>query len=535
MSSQSGKVTFGRSLPNKKKPQPSPYPPPESLPDQPAKQEPEEKIEPRQYLLTKGDLNTLQVEPLYSWKLSSRYVKIPKRRFERYRKKKGIIVEGEGIPAPVPLFSELRVPNAMLSFLNSKGISSPSAIQAQGLPVALSGRDLIGIAFTGSGKSLVFMIPAVCLAMECEARLKLERGEGPVSVILVPSRELARQLYDNINECVSYLREHDPSLPNIQTLLSIGGTSQRELFRNIDFKRGIHILIGTTGRTLDLMSKNLVSLTQCRQLIVDEADRMIDLGFDEEVRALLAHITLPHQTLLFSATMPKSIREFITTFLHNPIMVNVGRAGAASLAIMQDVVWVQDDRPSALFQALQKTPPPVLIFAALKSDVDDIHELLLKRHVEAAAIHGGLSQEERKFAIDAFKSSRKDVLVATDVASKGLDFKDIQHVINWEMPAEIEDYVHRIGRTGRGDKLGMATTFVSGRDPETILRDLAHLLKEAQQRIPDFLLPFLGEDGEGRRGEGCAVCGGLGHDASRCPKLDLRALKQKRGENASVM
>lgn len=465
------------------------------------------------------DVSSLEDLPLLGWRPPTRYSAIPERRFDRLRRMKGILVEGESIPPPVPLFSEMRLPRAMLDYLHGvKRIRDPSPIQMQGLPVALLGRDLIGIAFTGSGKSLVFMLPVVLYALECEAKMPLVAGEGPLSLILAPSRELARQTHQNLQEMVKHVTSGLPY--RIQVLLAIGGTGIRDIFKDIDQHRGIHIVVATTGRLLDLLGRERLSLAQCRQLVMDEADRMIDLGFEEEVRAVIANFCLPRQTLLFSATMPKSIREFVVAFLRQPVMVNVGRAGAASMDIIQEIEWVED-RKSALLVALQKTGPPVLIFAANKAEVDDIHEHLLRRQIEAVAIHGGLSQDERSYAIDAFKAGKRDVLVATDVASKGLDFPAIQHVINWDMPSEIEDYVHRIGRTGRGGRTGIATTFISGRDSESILRDLTQLLREAKQAIPSFLAPFnVASD------EACPVCGGLGHGQPACPKLDLMAMKQ---------
>jgi len=202
--------------------------------------------------------------------------------------------------------------------------------------------------------------------------------------------------------------------------------------------------------------------------------------------------------------------------------VNVGRAGAANLDVIQEVEYVKHEAKIVyLLECLQKTAPPTLIFASNQGDVDDIHEYLLLKAVDAVAIHGGKDQKDRIAAIESFKGGQKDVLVATDVASKGLDFPDIQHVINYDMPKEIEDYVHRIGRTGRCGKTGVATTFINRDCPETILLDLKHLLREAKQKIPPVLMSlddptdtYIDVDGKG-----CGYCGGLGHRALNCPKL----------------
>merc|ERR1712139_59078 len=267
------------------------------------------------------------------------------------------------------------------------------------------------------------------------------------------------------------------------------------------------------------------TLTQCKYLCMDEADRMVDLGFEEEIRNTLDHFRGQRQTLLFSATMPKKIQDFAKTALVDPIVINVGRAGAANLDVIQEVEYVkQEAKLVYLLKCLQKTPPPVLIFCENKSDVDDVHEYMLLKNVDAVAIHGGLDQEERHEAIRHFKEGSKDVLIGTDVASKGLDFPAIQHVINFDMPKEIENYVHRIGRTGRCGRTGVATTFVNKNQDETILLDLKALLIEANQHVPPFLqqIEFVSNYAGKVINEvkGCAYCGGLGHRIADCPKLE---------------
>lgn len=215
--------------------------------------------------------------------------------------------------------------------------------------------------------------------------------------------------------------------------------------------------------------------------------------------------------------------------LVRPVMVNVGRAGAANLDVIQEVEYVkQEAKIVYLLECLQKTSPPVLIFCEKKQDVDDIHEYLLLKGVEAVSIHGGKDQDERNDAIARFKDTSKDVLVATDIAAKGLDFPDIQHVINFDMPTEIENYVHRIGRTGRCGKTGVATTFINKTVEETALLDLKALLIEAKQRVPPVLQaiqdPFEAQELDNVSGiRGCAFCGGLGHRIADCPKRDKDA------------
>lgn len=266
-----------------------------------------------------------------------------------------------------------------------------------------------------------------------------------------------------------------------------------------------------------------------RYLCLDEADRLIDLGFEDDVRTIFSYFKGQRQTLLFSATMPKKIQNFAKSALVQPITVNVGRAGAASLNIVQEVEYVKtEEKIVYLLECLQKTAPPVLIFAEKKTDVDDIHEYLLLKGVEAVAVHGDKDQEERHRSIQQFRGGKKDVLVATDVASKGLDFPNIQHVINYDMPDDIENYVHRIGRTGRSSKKGVATTFINKNCDESVLLDLKHLLVEAKQKLPPVLVALQSDTPYLNMGDqqGCSYCGGLGHRITECPKLEAVQNKQ---------
>ncbi|KAI9224131.1 P-loop containing nucleoside triphosphate hydrolase protein [Blastocladiella britannica] len=461
---------------------------------------------------------------------------------DRIRAKYHIDIEGDDPPPPITRFHEMKIPPCIVDYLaREKGILRPTPIQLQGMPVVLEGRDMIGIAFTGSGKTLVFTLPLVLRAMEEEMKLPFQPGEGPVGLIVCPSRELANQTYSIIRTYADILAQN--GYPHIRALLCMGGINmaeQREVMR-----QGFHVAVATPGRLLDMLDKKQFVLDHCQFLCCDEADRMLDVGFDEEMRKLLSFFKGQRQTLLFSATMPKKIRDFAYSSLVKPITVNVGRAGAANLDVTQCVEYVPpEQRIGLLLDVITKTEPPVVIFAENKNDVDDIHEFLMQKGVLAVGIHGGKTQEEREFAITSFKSGKREVLVATDVASKGLDFDEIRHVINFDMPKEIEDYVHRIGRTGRRGRTGTATTFISKEQctPE-ILLDLKHLLREAGQPIHPFLLELDDPSDQAAAaagdfaddGQGCTYCGGLGHKIMHCPKFnaDRRAkaaqLKEKYG------
>lgn len=439
------------------------------------------------------------------------------------------MVEGDGLPPPIRTFREMKFPKPVLDALTAKGILRPTPIQIQGLPVALSGRDMIGIAFTGSGKTLTFVLPMLMMALQEEVRLPLVRGEGPTGLIVCPSRELARQTYEVVDGFLESLQ--GGGLPRLRNLLCMGGIDMRD--QSDALNSGVHTVTATPGRLKDMLAKKRMNLDLCRFLTLDEADRMVDLGFEDDIREIYSYFKGQRQTLLFSATMPLKIRKFAESALVAPIVVNVGRAGAANLDVIQEVEYVkQEAKIVYLLECLQKTGPPVLVFAENKTDVDDIHEYLLLKGVEAVAIHGGKDQEERDAAIRAFKLGSKDVLVATDVASKGLDFPNIQHVVNFDMPEEIENYVHRIGRTGRCGKTGIATTFINKDQSETTLLDLKHLLREAKQRIPPVLtmlhdpLEVIEAAAAANGTKGCAFCGGLGHRITDCPKLSSYKAQQ---------
>ena len=471
------------------------------------------------------------------WRPPRRITGMSRKEQEMVREKWSILTEGRDIPPPIVSFKDMKLPPPLVSHLAEKGITRPTPIQLQGLPVALSGRDMIGVAFTGSGKTLTFALPLVMLSLQDELVLPLGPGEGPVGLCMAPSRELASQIYEVVS---GFLAACGP--PEMRAMLCIGGVDGREQTA-LARERGVHVVVATPGRLKDHLKRGRLNMDICRCLALDEADRMVDGGgpgggggrpgdggggggFEEDLREILSYFKSQRQTLLFSATMPEKIKTFATTALVDPVVVNVGRAGAANLDVIQEVEYVREEaRLVHLLECLQKTPPPVIIFSESKTDADSVHEYLLIKGVDAVALHGGKDQEERQEAIKSFRAGTVDVLVATDVAGKGLDFPNIQHVINYDMPSEIENYVHRIGRTGRCGKTGVATTFVGKVCSEATLLDLKHLLQEAKQRLPPFLLAVedptdLADQVAAISGvKGCAYCGGLGHRVTECPKL----------------
>lgn len=458
-----------------------------------------------------------------SWTAPRHILKLGEAAWEAVRDALHMHIQGQDVPPPLKRFADMKFPRPILAWLKQKKISSPTPIQMQGLPVALAGRDMVGIAFTGSGKTLTFTLPLVMAALEEELRMPLQANEGPIGIILAPSRELARQTYDLCVElCTALSNDSSRQYPQLRSQLFIGGESVKDQLRTLQTS-GIHCVVATPGRLRDVLKRRAMNLLITRYICLDEADRMLDMGFDEEVGEIMNYFSHQRQTLLFSATFPKKFQDFARTTLVQPIVVNVGRAGAANLDVVQEVEYVKEEAKIVyLLHCLQKTAPPVIIFCERSGAVDDIHEYLLLKGVEAVSIHGGKDQEERNEAIKSFKQGTKDVLIANDIAAKGLDFPNIQHVINYDMPAEIENYVHRIGRTGRAGKTGVATTFINKSCNETTLLDLKALLREAKQRIPP-VLEMLEDPRDQNNGKGCSFCGGLGHSVVDCPKIDKDA------------
>jgi len=470
-------------------------------------------------------------EPIKTSWTPPRYIlNMPQSRHTRVWKKYCVDIDGDNPPPPLKTFQDMKFHSSIISTLEKKEIRKPSPIQMAAIPAVLSGRDLIGIAYTGSGKTLVYVLPLIMFCLEQEARLPFISGEGPYGLIICPSRELAKQICETIEQFTSGLRYQ--GLPTLRTCLAIGGVPSNEAMDVI--RKGCHMMVATPGRLMDMLNKKMIKLDVCRYFCMDEADRMIDMGFEEDVRTIFSYFSGQRQTLLFSATMPKKIQNFARSALVRPITVNVGRAGAASMNIVQEVEFIQPEAKICyILECLRKTAPPVLIFAERKNDVDTIHEYLLLKGCLAVAIHGGKDMEERLRAVKEFKSFKKDILVATDVASKGLDFPEIQHVINYDMPEDIENYVHRIGRTGRGKHKGVATTMINNKVEMAVLADLKHLLLEAKQKVPPFLASMETETDQlaeaGMSDGGCSYCGGLGHRITACPKLEA-VQNKKAGE-----
>ncbi|MDD5098500.1 MAG: DEAD/DEAH box helicase [Candidatus Pacebacteria bacterium] len=358
--------------------------------------------------------------------------------------KKGVTVEEEVAYIPTYKFVDFKVDNRLKNNIVYKGYKDTTPIQDKIIPLILDGKDVIGIANTGTGKTAAFLIPAINKSLTSRQNK---------TIIIVPTRELAFQIEKEFRDFTHGL--------NLFSVLCIGGTSVRDQFRNL--KRSNDFVVGTPGRIKDMVQRKALNMAQFKTIVLDEADRMLDMGFVEDIRFLMEQMPQEKQCLLFSATLPDEIDRLSRKFLRDPIKISV-KVQESAANVNQDIIRVMGDstkKLEILCELLNKNEfSKVLIFGKTKHGVEKLSKTLIQKGFRAESIHGDKTQPKRKRAIDSFKSCHCKILVATDVAARGLDIDDISHVINYDIPATYDDYVHRIGRTGRGRKRGEAITFV---------------------------------------------------------------------------
>lgn len=349
---------------------------------------------------------------------------------------------------PTHQFNDFELAGVLKRNLEKIGFVTPSAIQDQAIPLVLKGSDVIGLANTGTGKTAAFLLPILTHLIQ-----NPERGSV---LIMAPTRELAQQINDEAR------RFSTPDM-RIYSTVVVGGTNIERQIR--DLKRGPHIIIGTPGRLKDLRNRKALDLSNIRHFVLDEADRMLDMGFINDIREVAALLPKDRQTLCFSATITPTIQTLIHDFMKEPETVSV-RTGETSDHVVQDIIEASDKlhKQELLKEMLVKDEfEKVLVFGETKFGVQRLAEHLSKDGIPSEAIHGNKSQSQRQRALNAFKSNKVKVLIATDVAARGLDIPNVSHVINFDTPATYEDYVHRIGRTGRGGAHGTAFTFIDKR------------------------------------------------------------------------
>jgi ATP-dependent RNA helicase DDX3X len=431
---------------------------------------------------------------------------------------------GQDVPEPVTSFTNPPLDDHLLSNIKLARYTVPTPVQKYSIPIVMSGRDLMACAQTGSGKTGGFLFPILSQAFQLgpstvpamggNGGFSRQRKAFPTSLILAPTRELVSQIHDEarkfayrswVRPCVVY-----------------GGADIGTQLRSMD--RGCDLLVATPGRLVDLIERGRISLANIKYLVLDEADRMLDMGFEPQIRRIVEGEDMPpvqgRQTLMFSATFPRDIQMLARDFLKEYVFLSVGRVGSTSENITQKVQYAEDyEKRSFLLDLLHAHSGGLtLVFVETKRMADTLSDFLINQGFPATAIHGDRTQRERERALEFFRNGRCPIMVATAVAARGLDIPNVTHVVNYDLPSDIDDYVHRIGRTGRAGNTGLSTAFFN-RGNRGIARSLVHLLEEAHQETPPFLGNIANEesgssgrdDGRGRGRGG----GGRGASASR--------------------
>lgn len=400
-----------------------------------------------------------------------------------YLQQHEISVSDPGAPPPLFSFEESELPPDIMQKV-SNDFSAPTPIQAQGLPIALSGKNLVGIAQTGSGKTLAFLLPALTHIRKEMARQQeggQQRSAGPLALILAPTRELAKQ----IEEVAVQFRR----LTKVKTVCCIGGEPRGRQLGMYD--NGAQLMIATPGRLNDFLEAGDMSLRQCGFVVMDEADRMLDMGFEPQVRSILEQLNSERQTMMFSATWPEEVQDLASEFLRDFTFMNIGSVElSANRNITQSVKVCPRDYKQENFlndMSDEMAGKKVLVFTERKATVDRIERMLRNTRTRAMGIHGDKSQRQRSETIQRFKDGSCQVMVATDVAARGLDINDVEYVVNYDFPLDIENYIHRIGRTGRANKKGRSITYITPEEGN-FAQKLIEILREAEQEVSQELI-----------------------------------------------
>ena len=422
-----------------------------------------------------------------------------------FREDFNISYKGGKLPLPMRAWKECTsLPQEILRAIAQVGYEKPSPIQMASIPIGLLKRDVIGIAETGSGKTCAFVVPMLAHIMQLPKMTDEIAAHGPYALIMAPTRELAQQIEEETLKFAQYL--------DYRVGLVVGGQSIED--QGFKLRKGVEILVGTPGRIIDVIERRYTVLSQCNYIVLDEADRMIDMGFEPQVVAVMEAMgsgnlkpedeaeeldgqaleqggptsSKYRTTYMFSATMPPSVERLARSYLRNPAVVTIGSAGKTSDLIKQEIIWVSRNERDSKFELVLSRHPntQAIVFVNAKRSVDAVANLSYRLGYSCASIHGGKSQDQREESLRGFKAGDYDILVATDVAGRGIDVKGIDLVVNYELPHTIENYTHRIGRTGRAGRKGTAVSFLTS-DDRDIMYELKELLIESKNHVPDAL------------------------------------------------
>jgi len=411
-------------------------------------------------------------------------------------------VSGVDCPAAIEAFDELLVSEALLNNIQLCNFASPIPIQKYSIPTVLADRDLMACAQTGSGKTAAFLIPVVeTLCRRGPDDRSYSRSKYyPRSLILAPTRELAQQIHVEARKLLY--------CSGMRACCVYGGASINEQFS--DLASGVDILVATPGRLMDMMDRGRIALDKVGFIVLDEADRMLDMGFEPQIRKIVDHETMPpafsdypdaftRRMLMYSATFPDEIQNLAQDFLHEYIFLAVGRVGSTTALITQQLKYVESQhKTDELLDLIPTLKGKTLVFTATKRTADSIEGILCRNQLPAITIHGDKTQEQREYALRQFRTGECNIMVATDVAARGLDIPDVQYVVQYDLPGNIDDYVHRIGRTGRRGNVGTALAFTNEQN-RPIFEELLKLLQEAKQEIPSWFTKMVSNSQNHRR------------------------------------
>ncbi|CAD8098690.1 unnamed protein product [Paramecium sonneborni] len=426
---------------------------------------------------------------------------------KEYRAQHNIFIRSQhvNVPDPIMRFEDVQCfPQILMDLLLKAGFKGPTAIQAQGWSIALTGHDLIGIAQTGSGKTLAFLLPAIVHI------LAQVRSHDAKCLILAPTRELTLQIYEQFQKF---------SLGSQLYAACLYGGQDRYIQKS-QLRKGPQVLIACPGRLIDLLDQGCTTLKQISFLVLDEADRMLDMGFEPQIRKIVDQIRPQRQTMLFSATWPKEVQKLALDFCkQEPVHIQIGNVELTSNKMIKQIVYVMkaidknqrynqtiDDHQylcyfkyilRLLYLLKEIAQKKILIFCSTKKGCDQLQKTLDREGIRCLAIHGDKKQSERDYVMSHFRNGRSTALIATDVASRGLDIKDIEIVVNYDMPKVIEDYVHRIGRTGRAGAVGQSISFFASDEDARMAKDLVEILRESQNDVPYDLRSLVDQNNKG--------------------------------------
>ncbi|XP_066924939.1 probable ATP-dependent RNA helicase DDX23 [Clytia hemisphaerica] len=470
--------------------------------DRRSESEKQQEKKNQQRLLNKEDQLALKDR---HWKKKS-LTEMTDRDWRIFKEDFNISAKGGKIPPPMRYWKEGKLPPDIIDVIKSNGYTDPTPIQRQAIPIGLLNRDIIGIAETGSGKTAAFVIPLLVWITGLPEADRASVGDaGPFAIILAPTRELAQQIEEETLKFAKKL--------GIRTVAVIGGLSRED--QGFQLRLGCEIVIATPGRLIDVLENRYLVLSQCSYVVMDEADRMIDMGFEPDVQRILEFLPVTNikpdtedaenpdfiasnlsaqekyrQTVMFTATMPPIVERLARTYLRRPATVYIGSVGRPVERVEQRAYMLTESaKKKKLLEVLDNADdPPILVFVNQKKGADVLAKSLEKQGYRACTLHGGKSQEQREFALASLKDGSKDILVATDVAGRGIDIKDVSLVINYDMAKSIDSYTHRIGRTGRAGKSGVAVSFLTQADSEVFYDLKQMLIDSALSTCPNELM-----------------------------------------------